>query len=303
MDPRRRGGRIPRQQAPARRDHPQEGGHSHPGRYGAGTYRRRPAGVGQPRPGTAAGDGQRPDAAPEDHGGIRTGHDRRHGAHGRRPQSLPRRERQQMAGDHRAVDTRVQGFGHGQQHRQHDGGQRGGIPHRRGVPGRLPLHGTIGIERQRTDAGNHRRGQLGRRSRGYGPGHDPDALPDRRAGKPHHRSLPGRVGQPHADHPRCKGRGHAAGRGSGRHRRQDRLRRHAIRDRAGGEQPDQPPDRRRESSLPRGGRQRLHPRQHDRRTEDDRPRRRQPGAQIPPAGQHRPARRRVDADLETGGHL
>ncbi|MFR6635494.1 MAG: hypothetical protein ACLUQ6_13100 [Alistipes onderdonkii] len=37
--------------------------------------------------------------------------------------------------------------------------------------------------------------------------------------------------------------------------------------------------------------------------EDDRPRRRQPGAQIPPAGQHRPARRRVDADLETGGHL
>ena len=164
MDPRRRGGRIPRQQAPARRDHPQEGGHGHPGRYGAGTYRRRPAGVGQPCPGTAAGDGQRPDAAPEDHGGIRTGHDRRHGTHGRRPQSLPRRERQQMAGDHRAVDTRVQGFGHGQQHRQHDGGQRGGIPHRRGVPGRLPLHGTIGIERQRTDAGNHRRGQLGRRT-------------------------------------------------------------------------------------------------------------------------------------------
>ncbi len=59
---------------------------------------------------------------------------------------------------------------------------------------------------------------------------------------------------------------------------EDRLRRYAIRDRAGGEQPDQPPDRRRESSLPRGGRQGLHPRQHDRRTEDDRPRRRQPGA-------------------------
>ena len=46
--------------------------------------------------------------------------------------------------------------------------------------------------------------------------------------------------------------------------------------------------------TPRGGRQGLHPRQHDRRTEDDRPRRRQPGAQIPPLYRHGP--------LENGKH-
>lgn len=200
-----------------------------------GTYRRRPAGVGQPRPGTAAGDGQRPDAAPEDHGGIRTGHDRRHGAHGRRPQSLPCRERQQMAGDHRAVDTRVQGFGHGQQHRQHDGGQRGGIPdgvfladYRYTVPlvlnGSELTLGTIGVGSWDEGAGGTAQGMTPTHYRIEGLENRTIEVYLAGSDSPTQITLD------------AKGEAMQQAGVPGRHRRQDRLRRRGIRDRARGKQ-------------------------------------------------------------------
>ncbi len=139
-----------------------EGGHGHPGRYGAGTYRRRPAGVDS----LAQVPLREMANVPMRHlkTMVELNWARSPPRHSRSTASKPATS---GTGNkwQAIIEPSTPGFRVSVTvNNTVSTTEVSADPPRWGVPGRLPLHGTIGIERQRTDAGNHRRGQLGRRS-------------------------------------------------------------------------------------------------------------------------------------------